>query len=243
MKAINRFFFGLAAGCFVLVSCAGENSDSTQAQPPKEAVEQGSFDSFLDKFEETVSYDSWDKKVVDVAGGDGGVYDPDEVQDQTFRKHFSKLGPEFHHFLPVRPLVNLDPEFSDDIPDPLNAYRFWATFRTKMVSSWLVCVLAVKREWVSKEGYHEFHAHPVLLITYSESGELVDHFLWTYFIDDAEQIYEDVDVVDGIFVSGYSPRYGKAIEKIYSRTSINDGGKFQSLFRATKEGLDFEDGM
>ena len=144
-------------------------------------------------------------------------------------------------FLPIRPLINLDPDYSDDIPDPLNAYRFWATFKYKIASNWLICVLAVKKEWVSKEGYHEFHAHPVLLITYSESGKLVDHFLWTYLIDDMEQIYEEVDVTDGVFISGYSPGYGKEIETIYSKTIINESGKFLPTFRVERGGIDLED--
>ena len=231
MKAINRALFGLIIVCLFLSSCTAEEDNSSQDQSPVEEVEPGSFVSYLDLFEETKSYASWDEKVVDYAAGVGGVYDRDEVQDKTLRKHFSPFGQKFHHLIPTQSLINLDPEFSNDISDPINAYQFWATYKYKGDAYWLTCVLAIKKEWVTGVGYHEFHAHPVLLITYDKAGQLVDQLLWTYLIDDAVQIYDDVDVVNGLFVSGYSRGYGEEIEKIYAKTQLNEDGKFSPVFR------------
>ncbi|MEM0997620.1 MAG: hypothetical protein AAGN35_11090, partial [Bacteroidota bacterium] len=60
------------------------------------------------------------------------------------------------------------------------AYQFWTTYKSRVGENLLFCVFALKKEWVSREGYHEFHAHPVMLLTYSGSGKLIDHFVWTY---------------------------------------------------------------
>ena len=237
MKTIDRFLLGFFTVCIFFSSCAGDDSDSGTEQSVQESVKQGDFSTFLKLFEETNSFDSWDKKVVDVAGGEGGVYFPEKVQNKTLHKHFTEIGPEFHHFIPTGSIVNLDPESSDDIPDPLTAFQFWATYKFKASSFWLLSIFALKKEWVDEGDHSEFHAHPVLLATYSQGGDRIDHFRWTVLIDDMEQINDaDVDVRNDTLFRGYKPSFEtETLTEIWSKTIISPEGKFRMLFKNDKE--------
>jgi hypothetical protein len=233
MNRIVKTLIGLFIGCIILTSCVKNVGEPSDKQAIPEKVQQGTFGSFLELFKQTEAFRSWDEKVLDVLGGDGGVYDPEEVQNKTLRDHYAEIGPEFHQFIPTKDIVNMNPEFSDDIPNPLYAFQFWATYKCKIDSYWLLCVFGLKKEWVDTENHTEFHSHPILLITFSESGQMIDQFRWTFLIDDAEQINDaDVAVFGDTLIRGYSPEYGAEIERIDSKTIITPEGKFKTVYKA-----------
>lgn len=217
--------------CCCCYSCSDDQEGTDVETTIEVPVEPGTFESFLNLFEKTDGFQSWGRLVIDSMGGDNGVYSAKEVQDKTLRDNYEEIGPEFLHFISTDSIVNQDPKFSEDIKDPISAFQFWATFKHKLQDAWLVCVFALKKEWVDKKSHSEFHAHPVLLLTYSDSGELIDQLRWTYMIDDMEQIYNDIDVIGDTLISGYSPGYGKQIEEVYFKTVISQDGKFDQVLR------------
>lgn len=202
----------------------GNPAEKTDAQTP-DVVEDLSFEAYLQEFQSDDQLANWSSGIMEAFYNSPDFYSGDEKREAFLKSEFSLLRKSADIFIPTDNIINLDPKYSKNIEDPINSFDFWAARKLKQEGYWLVAILAVKKAQKDKE----FHAHPLLLVTYDLEDNTLDSYVWTFFADDTEQIWDDIAVEGETLIRGYKGSSESSdFSEIYTKTSITPEGIFKT---------------
>lgn len=78
----------------------------------------------------------------------------------------------------------------------------------------------------------EYNAHPFLLATYSEEGDIKDSHVWWLIEDDDLQVWSDISVRGDTLITGHRPlpeEFDAPMDEIFSKVVVGGDGKFKIL--------------
>jgi hypothetical protein len=220
--------------CIGMFSCT--NSEAGNATESKDRIEgnvtdleatetkETTFENYLQFFFQNEKLDNWSSELMSAMYSSPDFYGTDAMRMAFLKSKFSLLQAGYSKFIPTNKIVNLDPIYSKDIHNPASSYEYWAVKKLKHEDYWLVSILAVKKDRVDQE----FNAHPFLLVSYNPNGKVLDSYVWTFFADDTEQIWDDIAVDGDKLVRGFKENNkNPTFTEVYEKVNIKPDGKFE----------------
>jgi hypothetical protein len=207
---------------------AVETATTEDKEDDKEGVvEKLSFEAFLGYFQEGLALESWPDAAQAPLVLDNVFWDEDQSRlEKALEKTFKKLPAGALDFVPTQKIKQLNP-YSDVIQNPHTAFDFYAFAKQRREDGWLTSIFARKKERDDRF----YHEHPFFLVTYSESGKVLDSFVWWTIIHDDVQICGDAAVAkDTLLIGGKFRVEDDTLEEIFQKTILTPRGKFKTIY-------------
>lgn len=216
---VMLFVIGLSA-------CSQPDSEKQHESINSNIQTDGSFDSFKDLFKQTESYSDWPSEIMDPIYEKEAFYLPQKARDEFLKSEYQFINGEFAAYIPIEEVVE---QSHSTIKGSTPKFEFWAAKSWTNEQFVLVSILGFSEQKTKDENYSY---HPLLLVSYTKTGEILDSFVWTYFAYDMiDEFLDDIDVLGDTLVSGYKGQYEySSLSEIYTKTIITKEGKFKTVF-------------
>jgi hypothetical protein len=187
-----------------------------------------SFERFLNFFSDVHPLNDWDTEALNPLVLKGEIHRSDQT-DLRFALKFlyHRIPRPLLKHIPVEKIRHLDKRDPMPIKIPLDVFDFYGFAKEKRKDFWLVSIFAYKHT-LEQNVYHQ---HPFILATYSNSGLLLDNFVWWSIIDDDIQVWDDVEVMgDTLMVGRKKEIYDFELDEVYGKVVLTENGRFRSVY-------------
>lgn len=201
-----------------------KESDGTNAE----------FERFLGLFSTRRPMGTWDADALMPLVMDDEIFKSDQTALQkTLTTEYDRIPKHLAHFVPVSHIVDMDPEYSVPIKNPVGAYEFYAFATEKREDYHLVSIFAYKHTMEASV----YHLHPFVLATYSNDGKFIDDFVWWIIVADDIQVWNEVEIREDTFLVGSKEAVqASRLSQVYEKTVLAKDGTFQTFFSDYPEG-------